>query len=145
MRVERITRYPVKGLSPEHMDDVELTAGGGLPHDRRFAFAQGDSPFDPAQPAWLPKRNFACLMANAKVAGIRSAYDPHAHALSLRAEGMRRCWPICRTRRGAKRPRPGSPPSWGMRRAARCGFRRFRAMPSPTSRTRPCPSSGWPR
>ena len=87
MRVEAITRYPVKGLSPEHMDDVELTPGGGLPHDRRFAFAQGDSPFDPAQPAWLPKRNFACLMANAKVAGIRSAYDPHANALSLRAGG----------------------------------------------------------
>lgn len=87
MRIEAITRYPVKGLSPERLDDVELTPGAGLPGDRRFAFAQGDSLFDPAQPAWVPKRNFACLMANAKVAGIRSAYDPRAHALSLVAEG----------------------------------------------------------
>lgn len=87
MRVERISRYPVKGLSPEHMDSVELRPGEGLPHDRRFAFAQGDSPFDPAAPAWLPKRNFACLMANARVAAIHSAYDPRSNTLLLRAEG----------------------------------------------------------
>ena len=87
MRVERISRFPVKGLSPEHMEDVDLAPGDGLPHDRRFAFAQGDSPFDPAAPTWLPKRNFACLMANARVAGIHSAYDPHAQTLLLRAEG----------------------------------------------------------
>jgi uncharacterized protein YcbX len=87
MRVERISRYPVKGLSPEYLEDVDLPQGEGLPHDRRFAFAQGDSPFDPADPKWLPKRNFACLMANARVAGIHSAYDPRANTLLLRAEG----------------------------------------------------------
>jgi uncharacterized protein YcbX len=87
MRVERISRYPVKGLSPEYLEDVDLSQGQGLPHDRRFAFAQGDSPFDPADPKWLPKRNFACLMANARVAGIHSAYDPRANTLLLRAEG----------------------------------------------------------
>jgi uncharacterized protein YcbX len=87
MHVERISRYPVKGLSPEHLDGVELATGEGLPHDRRFAFAQGDSPFDPAAPKWLPKRNFACLMANARVARIHSAYDPHSFTLVLRAEG----------------------------------------------------------
>ena len=87
MRVERITRYPVKGLSPEQLEEVELEPGQGLPHDRRFAFAQGDSPFDPAAPAWLPKRNFACLMANARVAAVRSAFDPRTNTLSLAAEG----------------------------------------------------------
>lgn len=87
MRVERISRFPVKGLSPEPLDDVVLTPGGGVPHDRRFAFAQGDSPFDPADPKWLPKRNFACLMANARVARIQAAYDPIANTLLLRAEG----------------------------------------------------------
>jgi uncharacterized protein YcbX len=87
MRVERITRYPVKGLSPEYMEEVELAPEEGLPHDRRFAFAQGDSPFDDADPKWLPKRNFACLAVNAGVAGIHSAYDPAANTLALRAEG----------------------------------------------------------
>ncbi|MDP3418068.1 MOSC domain-containing protein [Falsiroseomonas sp.] len=88
MRVERISRYPVKGLAPEVMEEVALTPGQGLPHDRRFAFAQGDSPFDPAAPVWLQKRHFACLMANARVAAIRSAYDPIRHSLLLRAAGM---------------------------------------------------------
>lgn len=88
MRVERISRYPVKGLSPEVMAEVALSPGQGLPHDRRFAFAQGDSPFDPAAPVWLQKRHFACLMANARVAAIRSAYDPTTNTLLLRAEGV---------------------------------------------------------
>lgn len=90
MRVERISRYPVKGLSPEVMEEVALSPGQGLPHDRRFAFAQGDSPFDPAAPVWLQKRHFACLMANARIAAIRSAFDPARHTLLLRAEGMDR-------------------------------------------------------
>jgi uncharacterized protein YcbX len=87
MRVERISRFPVKGLSPEHLDEVDLTLGEGLPHDRRFAFAQGDAPFDEAAPAWLPKRNFACLMANARLAKVHAAYDPATNTLLLRAEG----------------------------------------------------------
>lgn len=86
MRVERICRFPVKGLSPEYLEEVELAAGEGLPHDRRFAFAQGDSPFDTAAPRWLPKQNFACLMANARVARIHSAYDAHDNTLALRAD-----------------------------------------------------------
>jgi uncharacterized protein YcbX len=86
MRIERISRYPVKGLSPEDLAEVLLAPGQGLPHDRRFAFAQGDSPFDPADPKWLPKRNFACLMANAVVARVAAAYDPEANTLLLRAE-----------------------------------------------------------
>ena len=87
MRVERITRYPVKGLSPEYMGEVYLTQGDGLPHDRRFAFAHGDAPFEPADPKWLPKRYFACLMAHARAARIHSAYDPKANTLLLQAEG----------------------------------------------------------
>ncbi|MGG5819373.1 MOSC domain-containing protein [Falsiroseomonas sp. HW251] len=87
MRVERISRYPVKGLSPEYLEDVELAAGEGVPHDRRFAFAHADAPFDPADPKWLPKRHFACLAAHARVARVHSAYDPRSNTLLLRTEG----------------------------------------------------------
>lgn len=90
MRVERITRYPVKGLSGEAMEAVALEAGQGLPHDRRFAIAQGDSPFDPAAPVWMQKRHFACLMANARVAAVRSAFDPVTGILLLDAPGAPR-------------------------------------------------------
>jgi uncharacterized protein YcbX len=90
MRVERITRYPVKGLTPEQLEEVTLQPGEGLPEDRRYAFAQGDSGFDPAAPAWMRKVNFACLAANASVAAIRSAYDPPTRTLVLTAPGRAR-------------------------------------------------------
>jgi uncharacterized protein YcbX len=87
MRLERIYRYPVKGLSAEAMEEVELAAGETLPHDRRFALAQGDAPFDEAAPRFLPKQNFGCLMANARLALIHSAFDPRRNSLSLRIPG----------------------------------------------------------
>lgn len=89
MRVEHIYRYPVKGLSPEALEAATLAPGLGLEHDRRFAFAQGDSAFDPADPKWLPKRHFACLMMNAVLARLHAGFDPLTETLALRApEGM---------------------------------------------------------
>jgi uncharacterized protein YcbX len=87
MRVERIYRYPVKGLTAEALDEVALTPGETIPHDRRFALAHGDSPFDPAAPAWLPKRNFACLMVNPRLALVHAAFDPRRGELALRLPG----------------------------------------------------------
>jgi uncharacterized protein len=84
MRVEHIYRYPVKGLTAEALEEVTLTPGQCLPHDRRFALAQGDAPFDPAAPAWLQKRHFGCLMANARLALLHSAFDPRSGDLAIR-------------------------------------------------------------
>jgi len=84
MRIEHIYRYPIKGLSAEALEDVALGVGEGLAHDRRFAFAQGDSAFDPADPKWLPKRNFACLMMNAVVAKVHAGFDPTTNTIALR-------------------------------------------------------------
>ena len=88
MRIERIYRFPVKGLSPESLEQVTLTAGETLPQDRRFALAQGDAPFDPASPRFLPKQNFACLMANPRLARVHSAFDAVSSVLLLRAPGQ---------------------------------------------------------
>ena len=52
MRIETIYRYPGKGLTAEALEDIALTPGETLPHDRRFALAQGDAAFDPATPTW---------------------------------------------------------------------------------------------
>jgi uncharacterized protein YcbX len=87
MRVERIYRYPVKGLTAESLEEVALAEGQTLPHDRRFALVQGDAEFDLASPRFLPKQNFACMMKNAKVVLVRAAYDPHDGTLSLAAAG----------------------------------------------------------
>jgi uncharacterized protein YcbX len=84
MRVEAVYRYPVKGLSPEALEEVVLAPGECLPHDRRFALAQGDAPFDPVAPSWLPKRHFGCLMANARLALLRTGFEPRSGRLSIR-------------------------------------------------------------
>jgi len=87
MRVEHLYRYPVKGLTAESLEEVVLAPGETIPHDRRFALAQGDSPFDEAAPRFLPKQNFACMMKNGRVVLVRAALDPHDGTLSLAAEG----------------------------------------------------------
>ena len=87
MRIETIYRYPVKGLTAEALEEVALTPGETLPHDRRFALAQGDSTFDPSAPAWMPKRNFACLMVNERLALAHSAFDARTGDLILRLPG----------------------------------------------------------
>ncbi|WP_419900419.1 MOSC domain-containing protein [Roseomonas sp. USHLN139] len=88
MRVEHLYRYPVKGLSAEALEQVHLEEGACIPHDRRFALVQGDAPFDLAAPAFLPKQNFACLMANARLALVASAFDDRRGQLSLRVPGQ---------------------------------------------------------
>lgn len=85
MRIEHVYRYPVKGLTAEALDSVELRPDEMLPWDRAFALAQGDAPFDPARPAYLAKRHFLCLMANPRAALLKAAFDPRAGRLALRA------------------------------------------------------------
>lgn len=84
MRVEHLYRYPVKGLTAESLEEIALTKGECLPHDRRFALAQGDAPLDPAAPTWLPKFHFGCLMRNARLALLHSAFDPRTGQLVIR-------------------------------------------------------------
>lgn len=85
MLIDRIYRYPIKGLTAEALEEVRLEAGEALPWDRAFALAQGDAPFDPAAPTWISKRHFMCLMANAKIAALRSSFDARSGAMILLA------------------------------------------------------------
>jgi uncharacterized protein YcbX len=85
MRVERLYRYPVKGLTAEALDEAAVEEGGCLPWDRAFALAQGDAPFDPEKPEWLQKSHFMCLMKNARIAALRSSFDPARGLLIIRA------------------------------------------------------------
>ncbi|MBW4091845.1 MAG: MOSC domain-containing protein [Proteobacteria bacterium] len=85
MRIEYLYRYPVKGLSAEALEAAEVAEGGAIPWDRAFALAQGDAPFDPARPAWLPKTNFMCQMRDARIAGLRALFDPRSGRLAISA------------------------------------------------------------
>ena len=88
MRVETLYRYPVKGLTAEALEEAMLRAGDCIEHDRQFALAQGDAPFDEAAPGFLPKRHFGCLMVNEGLALVAAAYDGHSGQLLLRIPGQ---------------------------------------------------------
>lgn len=81
--IARIYRYPVKGLSPELLDRVALTAGQCLPQDRRFAIALPTTEFDPAHPKWLAKTHFAMLMRDEKLARLSTRFDPESGQLTV--------------------------------------------------------------
>ena len=55
IKITDIVRYPVKGMSGEHLQEVALTHGLGLPDDRRFALSHGSTAFDIKAPQWMPK------------------------------------------------------------------------------------------
>jgi uncharacterized protein YcbX len=83
MRLASLYRYPVKGLSPESLDAVELVADGYFPGDRLFALENGPSGFDHAAPAHQPKIKFLMLMKNAALAGLTTRYDPASGVLTV--------------------------------------------------------------
>jgi uncharacterized protein len=86
-RIVSIRRYPVKGLSPEPLEQVALTAGQGLPQDRRFALARAGTRFDPERPEWLPKTDFVTLLRDEKLARLRTRFDSPSGALTIEQGG----------------------------------------------------------
>ncbi|HJP53261.1 MAG: MOSC domain-containing protein [Rhodospirillales bacterium] len=73
--VERIFRYPVKGLSAEPLSSVHLSAALGIEHDRGFAIALPSTRFDADKPEWLPKTSFLMLMRNERLAKLETRFD----------------------------------------------------------------------
>ena len=87
VRIEALYRYPVKGLSPEPLQDVVLEAGAYFPNDRLFAIENGPSGFDPANPKHQPKIKFLMLMRNEALARLATRFDPSSGILTIRSEG----------------------------------------------------------
>lgn len=85
--LDRIYRYPVKGLSANELPRVELSPGAGLPEDRRFALALAGTPFDPMKPEWLHKKSFLMLMRDEKLAKLQTFYDETQGTLEIRRNG----------------------------------------------------------
>jgi uncharacterized protein YcbX len=87
MRLERLYRYPVKGLSPEPLHFADLQAGGYFPCDRLFALENGPSGFDAASPEHQPKIKFLMLMRNGALAGLATRYDETSGVLTISQNG----------------------------------------------------------
>lgn len=82
-----LRRYPVKGLSAQALESVDLLPDRVFPHDRRFAIAHGTAPVDHAAPKWLPKAHFLQLMSNPRLAALAAEYDDASATLVLKRGG----------------------------------------------------------
>jgi uncharacterized protein YcbX len=80
-------RYPVKGLSPDALDSMELREGVGLAYDRTYALALGSTEFDPAQPVPLPKSKFLMLMRDESLALLSTRLDTATGVLTVTCRG----------------------------------------------------------
>lgn len=89
MKLETIYRYPVKSFPGEHLSSVSLTAGEGLPDDRRYAITNGIASTQDG--AWLTCRSF---FINAVDDGLlKYANESDEDTITLAApNGMRLSW-----------------------------------------------------
>jgi len=120
--VERIYRFPVKGLGGEALESVPLIAGQGVPHDRRFAVARGDTKMDAAAPRWLPKQWFVMLMRDTELARVACRIDAEAETIELRAPAMPLCLASPATADGRERIESYLNEVLGPRREGRAHF-----------------------
>jgi uncharacterized protein YcbX len=86
-KIVSLYRYPVKGLSPEPLQEVALRVGQTLPADRRYAIENGPSGFDPVAPVWRPKTYYLMLMRNERLAGYHTLFDDRSNVLTIRKDG----------------------------------------------------------
>jgi GntR family transcriptional regulator/MocR family aminotransferase len=87
MQVADLYRYPVKGLSAERLEAVELEAGKPFPFDRVFALARANSGISYDQPAWAKKASFLMLMLEERLALARTRIDPATLQMTIAIAG----------------------------------------------------------
>ena len=72
MQVCSLYHFPVKGLSGEILETVELEAGYGFPLDRVYAVTDGSFNFDPDKPVFAPKTQFLMLAKYERLALLKT-------------------------------------------------------------------------
>jgi uncharacterized protein YcbX len=91
VQIESLYRYPVKGLSPERLSTVALTAGETFPNDRAFAIEQGAPQFDQDAPRHFPKSKFLMLMRDEKLAALETSFEDETATLTVKRGGKQVC------------------------------------------------------
>lgn len=81
--VAGIYRHPVKGLTPEQMQAVTLTAGAYFPGDRAYAVEVGPSGFDPENPKHISKQRFTVLARFPPLARVKTRLDDASGAFHV--------------------------------------------------------------
>ncbi|PPF24352.1 MOSC domain-containing protein [Rathayibacter sp. AY1F7] len=88
-RVDGLFVYPVKGLTPQPLPRVELTAGRGVPFDRTIALARPGGAYRPGMRHGISKREYFVLVAEARLAGLTTHLDPDSGVLTVDVRGHR--------------------------------------------------------
>jgi uncharacterized protein YcbX len=70
-----LNTFPVKGMSVQTHDSIQVSAGDNFPFDRSWAIEAGARKFDVTAPAYLPKTAFTQLMSHEKIAGLETRMD----------------------------------------------------------------------
>jgi GntR family transcriptional regulator/MocR family aminotransferase len=84
-QLKRIYRYPVKGLSGQPLQSVQLLQGRHLPHDRAFALARPGGPVTADHPVWAKKGQFVMLMLEEALARVTTELDPDTLQFEVRS------------------------------------------------------------
>lgn len=85
--IRGLYRYPVKGLSPEPLELIELRAGETVPFDRAYAIENGPGGFDPDNPRHLPKIHFLMLMRDERLTTLQTKFDDASETLTILRNG----------------------------------------------------------
>lgn len=81
--------YPVKGMTPQPLTEVELTAGRGFPFDRTVALARPGGAYAPGMRHGISKREFFVLVAEARLAGLTTHLEPATGTCTVDVRGHR--------------------------------------------------------
>lgn len=82
-----IARFPVKGLTPQPLDEAQLTPDQPIVNDRRFALAHGGSAFDFDAPAFQKKAHFLTWIRNPPLAALDCSFDAGGTKITIAKDG----------------------------------------------------------
>ena len=86
IQVKQLFTHPVKGLTPQPLNQVELKVGYGVPGDRAFALMYDSADPETADPIfpWTQKKNLAMQCDRPELAALACEYDPATGVLAVR-------------------------------------------------------------
>tara|TARA_R110002096_G_scaffold382545_2_gene576432 strand:- start:573 stop:1328 length:756 start_codon:yes stop_codon:yes gene_type:complete len=86
-QLNNIFRYPVKGLSGDALETVELEPGKPISGDRLYAIALAGTEFSSKKPAFLRKIHFLMLMRDEQLAALNCTFCEDGHRLMISRDG----------------------------------------------------------
>lgn len=84
--VATLYQYPVKGLSPQALNEARLEAGQSFPGDRLFAVENGPSGFESARPEHQPKIKYLMLARNGSLARLKTRFNASSLVLTMETD-----------------------------------------------------------